>query len=77
MVTGTVSALMLIYLSPTIQVDIFKHEAALFPLKNPALVTVPLSFLAGVLVSLAAPHAEEAAKFGAVERRALLGVVEE
>src|SRR5262249_19579577 len=49
MVTGTVSAIVLIFLSPTIQVDLLKHTSALFPLKNPALVTMPLSFAVGVL----------------------------
>jgi len=53
MVLGTVSTLVLIWLSPTIQVDILKHTGAWFPLKNPALVTIPLSFAVGVLVSLA------------------------
>jgi cation/acetate symporter len=37
----------LIYLSPTIQVDILRESSAWFPLKNPALVTIPLSFAAG------------------------------
>ena len=45
-------ALVLIALSPTIMVDILKHKEAIFPLKNPALVTMPLSFLVGILVSL-------------------------
>ena len=44
MVLGTVATLTLIYLSPTIQVDILKHETAMFPLRNPALITMPLAF---------------------------------
>ena len=52
MVVGTVATLALIYLSPTVQVDILKHQSALFPLKNPALITIPLSFLVGIGVSL-------------------------
>jgi cation/acetate symporter len=74
MATGTTAALALIYLSPTIQVDILKHEAAIFPLKNPGLVTVPLSFVVGIGVSLLRPDARAAAGFDEVERRALLGV---
>ena len=35
MLAGTVSALVLIALSPTIQVDILEDEEASFPLKNP------------------------------------------
>jgi cation/acetate symporter len=75
--TGTIGAVTLIYLSPTVQVDVLKHAAASFPLKNPALVTVPLSFLVGIVASLLAPDANAQAKFVEVERRALLGVVEE
>src|SRR5512143_2356822 len=47
MLVGTASALLLIYLSPTIQVQILKHASAPFPLKNPGLVTIPLSFVVG------------------------------
>jgi cation/acetate symporter len=45
----------------------------LFPLKNPALVTIPLSFLTGVLVSVLAPDAESEARYAALESRLLLG----
>ena len=58
MLLGTITTLVLIYLSPTVQVDLLKHTSAMFPLKNPALITIPLSFIAGALVSLAtAPRA--------------------
>ena len=50
--TGTVGSVLLIWLSPTIQVDVLGRETALFPLKNPALVTIPAAFAAGMLVSL-------------------------
>jgi cation/acetate symporter len=53
MVVGTVATLTLIYLSPTVQIDLLKHATAWFPLKNPALITIPLSFAVGFLVSLA------------------------
>ena len=52
MLVGTISSLILIYFSPTIQIDLLKNTAALFPLKNPGLVTIPLSFLVGIVVSL-------------------------
>ena len=55
MVLGTVTTLGLIWLSPTIQVDVLKHDAAWFPLKNPALITIPLSFAAGIVVSSGRP----------------------
>jgi cation/acetate symporter len=73
MVLGTVSTLVLIYLSPTLQMDILKHPSAWFPLRNPALVTMPLSFLSGILVSLLTANREEAAGFDGVARRMHLG----
>jgi cation/acetate symporter len=76
MATGTVATLALIYLSPTIQVDILGQGTAWFPLKNPALVTLPLSFLAGILVSLLAPEPDAAAGFTRLERQTHLGTVE-
>lgn len=68
MILGTVSSLALIYLSPTIQVDILKHESAWFPLRNPALVTIPLSFLTAIVVSMLTPNASELAGYSRVER---------
>ena len=76
MATGTLGTLLLIYLSPTIQVEILGQGSAWFALKNPALVTIPLSFLAGILVSVAAPEPEAAAGFTRLERRTHLGVVD-
>jgi cation/acetate symporter len=77
MLTGTVTTLSLIYLSPTVQVDVLKHAAAWFPLKNPALVTIPLSFAVGVLVSLAFPEAQADKDYQYVERRMVLGATSE
>jgi cation/acetate symporter len=76
MATGTVVTLALIYLSPTIQVDILMQGSAWFPLKNPALVTLPLSFLAGIVVSLLAPEPAAAAGFTRLERQTHLGTGE-
>jgi cation/acetate symporter len=73
MLLGTFGTLLLIYLSPTIQVDILKHESAWFPLKNPALVTMPLSFLAGAIVSLLTPDTVAAGNFAQHERNMHLG----
>jgi cation/acetate symporter len=77
MATGTVSAVLLIYLSPTLQIDVLHHPAALFPLRNPALITLPLSFVTGAVASLVWPDAQAAERFAEVERRALLGVAGE
>lgn len=76
MVVGTLATLLLIYLSPTVQVDIFKQATAVFPLKNPALVTMPLAFLVGIAVSLLKPEPEAAEKFAEVEHRTHFGPVE-
>lgn len=73
MVTGTVSTLLLIALSPTIQVDMLGADAAWFPLKNPALVTIPLSFAVGIVVSLVAPEPAAAARHRELARQMLLG----
>ena len=72
-VTGTVTAGALIVLSPTVQVDILHHEHAWFPLKNPALVSMPLAFVVAVVVSLLAPEAAASAGYAAKERRMILG----
>jgi cation/acetate symporter len=72
-VVGTLSSLVLIGISPTIMVDVFHTEAAIFPLKNPAIVTIPLSFAVGVLVSLLAPEAQARALYEAKERRMIMG----
>jgi cation/acetate symporter len=73
MLVGTASALVLIYLSPTIQVGILGHASAPFPWKNPGLVTIPLSFLVGAVVSLLFPEREAAERFAEVEHRVHLG----
>ncbi|HKF14531.1 MAG TPA: hypothetical protein VKB13_04810, partial [Gaiellaceae bacterium] len=70
---GAISALVLIYISPTIQVDVLGHEDAPFPLTNPALISMPLAFAVGILVSLLRPEPAAAAKFIEAERRIHLG----
>ncbi len=72
-VTGTLSSLILITLSPTIWVDVLKHSEAIFPLKNPAIVSMPLSFLIGILVSYTAREPAAEAQFAEVTRKMELG----
>jgi cation/acetate symporter len=72
-VVGTATALALIYLSPTIQVDLLKQSSALFPLRNPGIVSIPLAFVVGIVVSLLAPEPDATVKFAATERRLHLG----
>jgi cation/acetate symporter len=66
---GTFSALLFIYLSPAIQIDVLKHATAYFTLRNPGVVTIPLAFAVAIVVSLLRPSAEEARKFHALEHR--------
>ncbi len=73
MLVGTVSSLVLIYLSPTIQVAVLGHETAPFPLRNPGLVSIPLAFAVGMGVSLLAPEPEASERFAAMQRRMHLG----
>jgi cation/acetate symporter len=73
MIVGTLSALLLIYLSPTIQVEILGNESAWFPLRNPGIVTVPLSFAVAIGVSLLRPVEAEQRRFAELERRLHLG----
>jgi cation/acetate symporter len=74
MVVGTLSSVILIALSPTIQVDLLKNLSALFPLRNPGIVTIPLAFAVAVVVSVAWPVPAEEQRFREAERRLHLGV---
>jgi cation/acetate symporter len=73
MATGTLGTLGLIALSPTVQVDILGRPDAWFPLKNPALVTLPLSFAVGIVVSLVTPSTRVREGYAEWERRMHLG----
>jgi cation/acetate symporter len=74
MLVGTASSLLLIYSSPTIQIDVLKNTAAWFPLRNPGLVSIPLSFLVAIAVSLMWPEPEAKARFAEVEQRVHVGI---
>ena len=69
MLVGTASSLILIYFSPTIQLDVLKNPTAWFPLRNPGLVSIPLSFAVGMAVALLWPEPEADARFAEVEQR--------
>ncbi len=72
-IVGTASSLVLIVISPTIMVDVLGAGSAMFPLKNPAILTIPLGFAAGVLVSLLRPEAGAADAYDAKERQMIMG----
>jgi len=73
-ITGTVASILLIVLSPTVWKDLLGNDEAIFPLKNPALVSLPLSFLVGVVASLLSPEIEAQEKFEREKIRTYLGV---
>lgn len=73
MLVGTFSALLLIYYSPTIQMGVLGGTSAFFPLTNPGLVSIPLAFAVGIVVSLLTPEPDAVAKFAALEHRLHLG----
>jgi cation/acetate symporter len=83
MLTGLVSAVVLIVVSPSVMgVDApgiaVRHliqRAPLFPLDNPAIVSVPIGFLAAVLGTLLGPQeAEAAAAYSELNVRANTGL---
>jgi cation/acetate symporter len=73
-ITGSTLSVILIILSPTVWVDVFHHSMAIFPLKNPALISLPASFLAGFLGSRLNREPDAALKFDDVKVRTHLGV---
>jgi cation/acetate symporter len=73
MLTGTASSLLLIYLSPTIQIDILGNAAGIFPLRNPGIVSIPLSFAVAIVVALAWPEPEAASGYDRVEHLVHVG----
>jgi cation/acetate symporter len=70
---GTLTTVVLIGLSPTLQIDILKHDSAWFPLRNPALLTIPLAFAVGWAVSLMTAEPGVRAQFAQIARRMHLG----
>ena len=76
MLTGTVTSLLLIYLSPAIQIDILGNAEAIFPLRNPGIVSIPLAFLVAFVVAKLWPEPAAAEKFSELERRVHLGATE-
>ena len=73
-IVGSVSATLCIALSPTVWVDVLKNKEAIFPLRNPAIITMTLGFLAAWIVSIMAPDKEAEGKFEGTLVRTYLGV---
>jgi cation/acetate symporter len=73
-VVGAFLSVVLILLSPTVLVDLMGRAEAIFPLRNPAIVSMPASFLAGVIASLVTREPDAEAKFDDEKLRTYLGV---
>ena len=74
MLVGTVSTVTLIWLSPTMQIDVLGNTEAWFPLRNPGIVTIPLSFATAIVVWLLRPARAVAQRFVELERQLHLGI---
>jgi cation/acetate symporter len=72
--TGAFLSVFLIVISPTVWVDVLGKETALFPLKNPAIVSMTAAFLVGFVVSLMGREARAEAMFEEEKLRTYLGV---
>jgi cation/acetate symporter len=73
-VTGALLSVALIILSPTVWVDILGNAAAISPLRNPAIVSMPAAFAAGIIGSLATRESRAESLFDTEKLRVYLGV---
>ncbi|HBL31405.1 MAG TPA: cation acetate symporter [Acidobacteria bacterium] len=72
--TGAFLSVFLIVLSPTIWVDVLGNAEALFPLKNPAIVSMTAAFLVAIAVSLLRREPRAEAMFEDEKLRTYLGI---
>ncbi|NUR56911.1 MAG: cation/acetate symporter ActP [Acidobacteria bacterium] len=72
--SGAVLSLLLILLSPTVWVDVLHYPAAVFPLRNPAIVSMPVSFLCGIAASLLTREPDAEVRFDDEKLRTYLGI---
>ncbi len=72
--TGAFLSVFLIIISPTVWVDVLHKKDALFPIKNPAIVSMTAAFLVGILASLATREPSAEAKFEDEKLRTYLAV---
>jgi cation/acetate symporter len=73
MFAGTASSLVLIALSPAIMVDLLHQPAAIVPLKNPGIISIPLSFAVAIITTVLLPEPESERKYAEVAERVHLG----
>ena len=73
-VTGAVLSVVLILLSPTVWVDLLGNPAAIVPLRNPAIISMPAAFLVAIGVSLLTHEPEAQTRFADEKLRTYLGI---
>ena len=71
---GAALSVTLIVLSPTVWVDLLHKSHAIFPLRNPAIVSMPASFLCGIVASLLTREPRAEALFDDEKLRTYLGI---
>lgn len=71
---GAILATVLIILSPTVWVNVLKNPQAIFPLNNPAIVSMTASFVVAIVGSILFPEKEAEEKFEAQKVRTYLDV---
>ncbi len=71
---GAVTSLVLIVISPTIWVDILHNAHAWFPLRNPAIVSMPAGFLFGAAASILTREPSAESMFDEEKLRTYLGI---
>jgi cation/acetate symporter len=72
--SGALLSVTLILLSPTVWVDLMHYPTAIFPLRNPAIVSMPVSFMCGVIASLLTHEPEAELRFDDEKLRTYLGL---
>jgi cation/acetate symporter len=73
-VAGAFLSVLLIVLSPTVWVDLAGNSRAIFPLRNPAIVSMTVAFIAGIAGSLLTREPRAEALFDDEKLRTYLGV---
>lgn len=73
-VAGAFLSVVLIVLSPTVWVDLLHEPHAIFPLRNPAIVSMPASFLCGMIASFLTREPRAEALFDDEKLRTYLGI---
>jgi cation/acetate symporter len=72
--TGAVLSVGLIALSPTVMVDLLHGTSAIFPLRNPAIVSMSAAFVAGTVASLITSEPRAMAMYDEEKLRVYLGL---